>query len=160
MEQIDWTVRYAAQDDLARVNKLRAMVSALHAAGRPDIFRPGFCEALAAQAAQALDAPKEDIVVACTGAQVCGFALVQYVDRPESAYQHARRIYHIEEFGVDAAYRRRGAATAMIGFCRREAARLGFPGLELDVWSFNEDAQRFYESAGFRTYRSFLELPL
>ena len=41
-----------------------------------------------------------------------------------------------------------------------EAARLGFPGLELDVWSFNEDAQRFYESAGFRTYRSFLELPL
>ena len=116
MEQIDWTVRYAARDDLARVNELRAMVSALHAAGRPDIFRPGFCEALAARAAQALDAPKEGIVVACAGAQVCGFALVQYVDRPESAYQHARRIYHIEEFGVDADYRRRGAATAMIEF--------------------------------------------
>ena len=109
MEQIDWTVRYAARDDLARVNELRAMVSALHAAGRPDIFRPGFCEALAARAAQALDAPKEDIVVACAGAQVCGFALVQYVDRPESAYQHARRIYHIEAWTplIAAAARRR-----------------------------------------------------
>lgn len=155
-----WTVRYAAREDLPRVNELRAMVSALHAAGRPDIFRAGFCEELRERAAQALDAPGEDIVVVCAGERICGFAVVQYIERPESAYQCARRIYHIEEFGVDAAERRRGAATAMLAFCRNEAARMGFPGIELDVWAFNEDAQRFYEAAGFRTYRSFLELPL
>ena len=160
MERIDWTVRYAARADLARVNELRAMVSALHAAGRPDIFRAGFCAELAARAGQALDAPNEDIMVVCAGQQVCGVAVVQYIIRPESAYQCARRIYQIEEFGVDAAYRRRGAATALIEFCRREAAQKGFPGIELDVWAFNEDAQRFYEAMGFRTYRSFLELPL
>ena len=160
MERIDWTVRYAERADLTRVNELRAMVSALHAAGRPDVFRTGFCEELAARAGQVLDAPNADIAVVCAGKQVCGFAMVQYVDRPESAYQCARHIYHIEEFGVDAAYRRRGAATALMEFCRREAARKGFPGIELDVWAFNEDAQRFYEAMGFRTYRSFLELPL
>ena len=30
MEQIDWTVRYAARDDLARVNELRAIMCAEH----------------------------------------------------------------------------------------------------------------------------------
>ena len=33
-----------------------------------------------------------------------------------------------------------------------------FPRVELDVWAFNEDAQRFYEAIGFRTYRSLMEL--
>ena len=70
-------VRYAAREDLPRVNELRQQVSDLHAAGRPDIFRPGF-----------------DVIVACLGETICGFAAVQYVDRPESAYLCARRFYH------------------------------------------------------------------
>ena len=39
-------VRRAMREELARVNALREEVSALHAAGRPDIFRADFCEAL------------------------------------------------------------------------------------------------------------------
>ena len=37
------TVRYADRAELPRVNELRKMVNELHANGRPDIFRPGFC---------------------------------------------------------------------------------------------------------------------
>lgn len=83
---------------------------------------------------------------------------MQYIDRPASAYQCARRFYHIEEFGVDAAFRRRGVGAALLAFCKQEAARMQFPRVELDVWAFNEDAQRFYEAIGFRTYRSLMEL--
>lgn len=69
----------------------------------------------------------------------------------------ARRIYHIEEFGVDSDFRRRGVGSALIGFCRSEAARTGFGRISLDVWSFNESALKFYESLGFRTSRSYME---
>lgn len=69
----------------------------------------------------------------------------------------ARRIYHIEEFGVDSDFRRRGVGSALIGFCRSEAARAGFGRISLDVWSFNESALKFYESLGFRTSRSYME---
>ena len=51
-------VRYATREDLPRVNELRQQVSELHAAGRPDIFRPGFCEALQQHAYQLFDAPE------------------------------------------------------------------------------------------------------
>lgn len=73
-------VRYAAREDLPRVNELRQQVSELHAAGRPDIFRPGFCEALQQHVYQLFDAPEFDVLVACVGETICGFAAVQYVD--------------------------------------------------------------------------------
>ena len=152
------TVRYAECTELDRVNELRQMVNALHAAGRPDIFRPDFCEELRQSVYRAQEAPDADVIVACLDGVVCGFAVVQYMDRPASAYQCARRYYHIEEFGVDAAFRRRGVGAALIDFCRQEAARMQFARVELDVWSFNEDAQRFYEAIGFETYRRLMEL--
>ena len=98
MEQIDWTVRYAARDDLARVNELRAMVSALHAAGRPIFSAPA--SARWPRRPHRRWTRRRKTSWSPAPGRRCGFALVQYVDRPESAYQHARRIYHIEEFGV------------------------------------------------------------
>lgn len=151
------TVRYAVRDELPRINALRRMVNELHANGRPDIFRPGFCEELQQHAYQALDAPDADVIVACTEDVPCGFAIVQYVDRPESAYMCRQRFYHIEEFGVDAQYRRYGVGTALLQFCKAEARRRGFERLTLDVWAFNEAAQSFYEAAGFHPYRRHLE---
>ena len=73
-------VRYATREDLPRVNERRQQVSELHAAGRPDIFRPGFCEALQQHVYQLFDAPEFDVLVACVGETICGFAAVQYVD--------------------------------------------------------------------------------
>ena len=87
-------VRYATREDPPRVNELRQQVSELHAAGRPDIFRPGFCEALQQHVFQLFEAPGFDVIVACLGETICGFSAVQYVDRPESAYLCARRFYH------------------------------------------------------------------
>ena len=152
------TVGYAAQDELPRVNELRRMVSQLHAEGRPDIFRPGFCEELQQRAYQAFQEPDADVIAARAGDVLCGFAVVRYADMPESAYMCARRFYHIEEFGVDEAYRGCGAGTALLRFCRAEAKRRGFDRLTLDVWAFNQGAQRFYEAAGFHAYRHLLEL--
>ena len=154
---MDLTLRYAKSDELPRVNELRRAVSELHAKGRPDIFRPGFCEELQQRIYTLFDAPQYDVIVACLGGEICGFAIVQYVDRPESAYMRARRFYHIEEFGVDEKYRRHGVGTALLTSCKAEAKRKGFDRLALDVWAFNEDAQQFYASADFQIYRCDLE---
>ena len=37
-------------------------------------------------------------------------------------------------------------------------ARRGFTRIELDLWEFNRDALKFYEAAGFSTYRRHMEL--
>ena len=36
------TIRFAGREDLPAVNLLRRQVKELHAAGRPDVFKPGF----------------------------------------------------------------------------------------------------------------------
>lgn len=154
----DCEVRYAERAELARVNEIRAMVNEVHVNGRPDIFRPGFCEALQAHIYERFDAAASDVIVALMDGVVCGFATVEYVERPMSPYNLSRRYYHIEEFGVDAAYRRMGVATALIEFCRQEAVNKGFARIELDMWEFNESALQFYEAAGFRTFRRYMEL--
>ena len=151
------TVRYAERAELPRVNELRRMVSELHAEGRPDLFRTGFCEELQRRVYQAFESPDADVIVACAGDVICGFAVVQDIDKPGSAYMCAQRFYHIEEFGVDKRYRRRGIGTALLCFCKAEAKRRGFDRVTLDTWAFNETAQKFYEAAGFRTYRNYLE---
>ena len=87
MKNGEITVRFAAENELARVNELREQVSRLHAENRPDVFRPDFCNEL-----------------------------------------------------------------------RQIAKKRKRERLEPDVWSFNRDAVRFCEAAGFETYRQYMEV--
>ena len=153
-------VRRAKREELARVNALREEVSALHAAGRPDIFRADFSEALREHVYEKFDSADADVIVALCGGTVAGFAIEEYIVRPASPNTRPRRYYHIEEIGVDAAFRRRGVGRALADFFRAEAERLGFDRMELDVWEFNADALAFYDAVGFACYRRFLELPV
>lgn len=154
---MDFEVRYAALSDLPQVNVLRKQVNDLHAHGRPDIFRNDFCDAMQKRLYDQFAAEDSDVIVAVQGETVCGFAMVEYIHRPESPYCHPRSFYRVEEFGVDAAFRRQGVATALIAFCREEARKKGFHRMELDMWEFNEGALKFYESVGFSTYRRYME---
>lgn len=158
MKNGEITVRFAAENELARVNELREQVSRLHAENRPDVFRPDFCNELRQIAKNAFDADDSDVVVACMDGDICGFAILEYIERQESCCRRAEKFCRISEFGVDAALRRRGAASAMIDFCRTEAKKRKLERLELDVWSFNRDAVRFCEAAGFETYRQYMEV--
>lgn len=151
-------VRAARREELDRVNALRRMVNDVHVQGRPDIFRPGFCEELQNHIHAAFDDADSDVVVALAEGEIVGFATVQYIRRPESPYCLARDFYRVEEFGVDARHRRQGVATALVDYMKADARAKGFGRIELDVWAFNEGALAFYESAGFQTYRRYMEM--
>ena len=91
---------------------------------------------------------------------ICGMAAIEYLNKPESPYCHPRRIYYVTEFGVDEAYRRQGVGRELMAFMEADARAKGFSGIELDMWTFNENARAFYEALGFRTYRLYMERDL
>ncbi len=153
-------VRLAEEKDLDRVNAIRAQVSALHAAGRPDIFKPGFCQELRDRGRDLLQGENSDIFVVERDGAVCGMASVEYLRRPESAYMKERNTYYVTEFGVDGAFRRRGAGRELLEFLRKDALNRGFARMELDAWAFNQEALAFYKAVGFQTFREFLEWDL
>lgn len=72
---------------------------------------------------------RSDVVVVCMDGDICGFAIPEYIERQESCCRRAEKFCRISEFGVDAALRRRGAASAMIDFCRTEAKNASLKGL-------------------------------
>lgn len=157
---MNFWIRYASLEDMPQVNALRKQVNTLHAEGRPDIFRSDFCQELQQHVYEELMSETSDVIVAVSGEMVCGFVTAQYIARTESPYNKPRCFYRIEEFGVAPEFRRQGIATALIAFCREEAHKRGFPRIELDVWEFNQDAQKFYQAVGFQTYRRYMEMDI
>ncbi len=158
--EVPVSVRFAAEEDLGRINELRRQVNDLHVAGKPDVFKPGFCDELRDYVHVILADPQKRIAVAEVNGQICGFAVLNHIIRPENPFMYERDFLDIDEFGVDEAFRRQGVASEMIRFIRNYAKEKGYRRLELNMWEFNRGALAFYETAEFRTYRRYMEIYL
>lgn len=150
-------VRYAKREELESVNKIRKQVNEVHVMGRPDLFREDGWQFIEPFVYTRFDEENSGVIVAAIEDEIVGFAVVQYIVRPESPYNKEQKYFHIEEFGVNEDHRRKGIATAMIDFVKEDARKRGFKKIELDMWEFNQDALAFYESAGLKTFRRYME---
>ena len=151
-------VRRARENELERVNELRMQVNALHVAGKPEVFKPGFPEELRNYIYAIHKDPEQFITVAVKDGTICGFAVLHHINRPENPFMKERDFLDIDEFCVDEAFRRQGIASEMIAFIREFAKGKGFHRIELNMWEFNQDALAFYEAAGFQTFRRYMEM--
>ena len=151
-------IRFAKEDELDRVNELRKQVNDLHVAGKPEVFKPGFCDELRNYIHAIYNDPEQWIAVAAEKGTICGFAVLHHIHKPENPFMYERDFLDIDEFCVDEAYRRQGVASAMIRFIRDFAKEQGYHRIELNMWEFNEGALAFYEAAGFTTFRRYMEM--
>ena len=159
-ESVPVIVRFARKEDLERVNELRKQVNDLHVEGKPEVFKPGFCDELRDFIFAIREDPNKEIVVAEREGKVCGFAVLNHINRPENPFMFERDYLDVDEFGVDEESRRQGVASEMIRFIRDWAKEKGFSRVELNMWAFNRGALAFYEAAGFSTYRRYMEMKL
>ena len=159
-QQAEITVRFAREEDLERVNELRRQVNDLHVAGKPDVFKPGFGAELRDYLYVIFKDPRQEIAVAEVNGAVAGFAVLNHINWPENPFMYERDFLDIDEFCVDEAYRRQGVAAALVRFIRDWAKEQGFRRIELNMWEFNTGALAFYEAAGFRTFRRYMEMYL
>lgn len=58
-------------------------------------------------------------------------------------------IYYIDDIVVKSTYQNQGIATALFKYVEQMALKEGIDRIELDVWSFNEKAIRFYQKMGY-----------
>ena len=155
------TVRFAEDRDLPAVNLLRREVNELHVQGRPETFKPGFSPELENYLYVIRKDPAKSVVVAETGdGEICGFAVLNELRKPENPFKREDHFLDVDEFGVAAAWRRRGVGKALISFIRACAKERGVERIELNMWEFNQNALEFYEAVGFSTYRRYLEMRL
>ena len=151
-------VRFAKENELGRVNELRKQVNDIHVEGKPEVFKPGFGEELRDFVNVIWNDPEQQIVVAEDDGVICGFAVLHHINKPENPFMKERDFIDIDEFCVDKDHRRKGAASAMVSFIKEYAKEKGFSRIELNMWEFNQDALAFYEAAGFKTFRRYMEM--
>lgn len=157
METRGVDVREAALDDLEALTDLAVQVQALHAQGRPDLFRPAEALALRDFLAGRLADDSVLLVAADHTAKPVGYLLAEVLSRPESPFQFGHTSVYVHHIAVDVTARRQRIGEVLMRGIADRARQVGASSLRLDSWSFNADAHAFFERQGFTATRFVFE---
>ena len=150
-------IRRAGEKDLEGVHRLLGQVLAVHAEGRPDLFRAGTRKYTDEELLGIFADDARPVFVAVEGDEVLGHAFCELNDFRRSnnmqpilsLYEHALR--------VDERARGRRVGTALYRRVVEYARELGCHNLTLNVWSCNPGARAFYDAMGLVPQKTCLE---
>ncbi len=143
-------IRRATIDDAGTIHALNRDVQEIHARAMPHLFRPPADDTFpVATVAEILQDPMNHVFVAEVDGEPAGYVYAQVVHRPEGALRYALDMVYIHHLSVRRDRRRQGCGRALMQRVLALARELGIARVELDVWSFNGAARRFFAGQGF-----------
>lgn len=150
-------IRDMKLEDYDAVDTLMQQLHKIHVNGRPDLYvemeHPYSKEELTEKIYN-----KEVITLAAEEEnRIVGLCIV--VIRHRSGMVNMKTAY-VDDLVVDQSYQRRGIAKSLFQKAEERAKALGAERMDLTVWSFNENALKFYQSIGMVPQRYILEKPL
>jgi len=151
-------IRRARRDDLDRLCDLLFEVGAVHAEGRPDIFRSGAKKYSDEELFAIIDNDETPIYVACddTG-YVTGYVFCIYEQTKDNILLHDMKTLYIDDLCVDKRLRGGGIGRALYEHVLRVAKDAGCYHVTLNVWRLNEGAMKFYEKCGLKPLKTVME---
>ncbi|MDO5107854.1 MAG: GNAT family N-acetyltransferase, partial [Coriobacteriaceae bacterium] len=140
-------IRFAIDDDLPGISSLLGQVLALHAEGRPDIFRSGTRKYTDEQILALIADDERPLFVAvaedAAPGELMGYAICKIEDfRASNNHQPIRTLY-IDDFVVDETVRGRHVGSALFEYVKDWAREQGFYNVTLNVWECNPGARAF-----------------
>ncbi|CCK85625.1 GNAT family acetyltransferase [Lactobacillus equicursoris DSM 19284 = JCM 14600 = CIP 110162] len=151
-------IRRAQIKDIPAIIKLLSEVLELHAAIRPDIFKPGTTKYTNDELAKLIKDDQKPIYVAVNDEdEVLGYVFTQLQEQPFSTNMVQFKSIFIDDLCVDSAARSKGVGRALLDFVKEEGKRLGCYEITLNVWAGNDSAIRFYEKNGLKTKETTME---
>ena len=151
-------VRRACEKDLAGVHELLNQVLAVHAAGRPDIFRAGTRKYTDAELLAMFEDDAHPVFVAVDDdGTVLGHAFCELQDyRQSNSWQPIMSLY-IDDICVDEKSRGQHVGTALYQHVIDFAREKGCHNVTLNVWECNPGARAFYDAMGMTPLKTCLE---
>ena len=151
-------VRRACEKDLAGVHKLLNQVLAVHAEGRPDIFRAGTRKYTDAELLAMFEDDAHPVFVAVgDDGAVLGHAFCELQDyRQSNSWQPIMSLY-IDDICVDEKSRGKHVGTALYQHVIDFAREKGCHNVTLNVWECNPGARAFYDAMGMTPLKTCLE---
>ena len=150
-------VNIETSDDAEEIVELLRQVHEEHRQRRPQWFKPFDPTAALEGQRNLLSRAGTKMFVARVEGVCVGYALVSERLREENAFRYASRSLVVDQMAVSNTHRRQGFGTLLMDRIRAEAARRGTQSVELNVYSDNDDARRFYEAQGFVRFQNRME---
>lgn len=154
---MEFLIRNAEEKDWAAVTALMSQVQEMHAAWRPDIYKPN--PEMIPQAVFAKILESGTCYVAQAGEQVVGVMLVAFCHSGNASHVE-RDVLYIDSMAVEQAYRGRGIGHAFFETARQLCREKGMQSIELQVLAENQAACAMYRSCGFTDKAIKMELPV
>lgn len=150
-------IRRAEAGDLAGVHRLLEQVLAVHAEGRPDLFRAGTRKYTDEELLAIFADDARPVFVAVEGDAVLGHAFCELNDYRQSNNMQPILSLYIDDICVDEKSRGRHVGTALYRHVLDYARELGCHNVTLNVWECNPGARAFYEAMGMSVQKTCLE---
>lgn len=150
-------IRHAEEKDIPFVANLLYQVQAVHAEGRPDLFRRGGRKYSDAKLREIFSDPTRPVLVAELNGTVVGYAFCILETTPGSDTRYAEQSLYIDDLCVDTNRRGNHIGTVLYNAVRDLAQQFGCARVTLNVWSLNESAMKFYEKCGMQPLKVTME---
>ena len=147
----------AKKEQAEQIARLLGYICEFHAKGRPDIFVPGSAKYDAESVCRLIDDPGVTVITAAEGGAVLGYLIAKVTFTGTDPHIKRMKTFYIDDLCVSPEHARTGVGTALFNEARRLAKEQGCDRIDLNVWSFNEGAIRFYEKMGLSVYRMHME---
>lgn len=145
-------IRVLNKDDkyIDSVVSLRIKLNDMHTNSLPSVFKDHIELPTYEDTIDAISNEYRDIIIYEENNNLFGLAVVSYNQYNETYDRYSKRIYSIDELMVSPDFQNKGIGKKIIDFIKHDAIEKGFTIIELDVYSFNEKAIKFYQNVGFK----------
>ena len=154
-------IRDLKSEDFDAVNNIFMQLHNLHVEQRSDIYRK--IEKQTTTNAWDYETSISDNTKIMIGAEIdgkiVGFGIIQ-IRQTTNAVKNPRVFAYFKNIAVDEKYRGKGIGTALYQDGIKRAKARDATSIELKVWSFNEEAIKFYKSLGMTVQQLTMEQEL
>lgn len=154
------SIRKAEKKDAERIVQLLETIALLHHKGRPDIYG-NTAKYNVPDIEKKISNTDEIILVAVNEDDtVLGYTMSKIIDILPNGNNLGYKKMYIDDVCVDASYRKHGIGKILMSETKQIAIDNKCHICDLNVWAFNENAIKFYESCGMKKQRIYMEYVL
>lgn len=154
-------IRRAETCDMPRIDELLMQVELVHHKARPDLFKNGGRKYTDEELAAIIADDKRPILVAVDeNNRLLGYAFCIFQQYLNNTIMTDIKTLYIDDLCVDEACRGQHIGRSLYEAVLDYAREHGCYNVTLNVWSGNDNAQRFYESCGLKPQKIGMEVIL
>lgn len=138
--------------DSKLLTKLNRDVQDIHSIIEPELFKPYDEDGIKKYFDSVLT--KEDVTahIAYSDGKPAGYVILIRRNYPENAFSKSFSAIYVDHICVDDKYKRSGIGKVLIDFVKAVAKDNKINRIELNYWTANKNAGKFFKKQGFEVY--------